>query len=113
MTRTWLCLLVVVGCTSGAPAGGDWRSGALLAAGETRQWTQVAKHARPSRRALQAMAYDEARRVVVIYGGNMLDSFSGDTTFQEDTWEWDGATDTWTDRTPSDGGPGPRIGAAK
>jgi hypothetical protein len=58
----------------------------------------------PSARAYHAMALDEARGRVVLFGG------STDTGIVGDTWEWDIASRHWLERTPPLGvpQPGPR-----
>jgi cysteine-rich repeat protein len=58
----------------------------------------------PTPRNAHAMAYDHARGVVVLFGGND----AGPGTLG-DTWIWDGAH--WTDMTPS-GSPPPRFNAS-
>ena len=55
----------------------------------------------PSPRMHHALAYDRARRRVVLFGGDLLDGASAG-----DTWEWDGQY--WTQA--ADIGPGPRSG---
>jgi hypothetical protein len=56
-------------------------------------WTErTPAGAKPSARYLHAMAYDVARSKVMLFGG-----FDGE--YKQDTWEWDGDTGTWTDRT--------------
>ena len=47
-------------------------------------WTQHAAGLNPPSRAGHAMAYDPARRRVVMFGGD------AGSTFLNDTWEWDG-----------------------
>ncbi len=59
---------------------------------------------RPSARAYAAMAYDEQRDVIVLFGGNQ----GGAEPYCGDTWEYDG--NEWTHRT--DNGPSAREGAA-
>lgn len=51
-------------------------------------WSRVAETG-PAGRVGHSMSYDEARGVVVLFGGNLFDS-----NFATDTWEWNGAT--WT-----------------
>jgi hypothetical protein len=41
-----------------------------------------------------AMAYDSARAVTVLFGGENITGIPGTPTFYGDTWEWDGAA--WT-----------------
>ncbi|MEW5987535.1 MAG: kelch repeat-containing protein [Chloroflexota bacterium] len=65
----------------------------------TLEWTQATPAHHPSARWGHAMAYDEARGVVVLFGG-----ISG--THLNDTWIFDG-TD-WSELTPADA-PSPRI----
>ncbi len=55
----------------------------------------------PGARYASAMAYDSARQVVVLFGGNRTGQHpSGNLG---DTWEWDGST--WTQRTPTQSPP--------
>ena len=62
-------------------------------------WTELEPPAPvPSARSFHELAYDTARRVVVLFGGQTDDNVVG----QADTWEWDGAA--WEERDP----PGPR-----
>ena len=65
-------------------------------------WTQK-QDVGPSARGEHAIAYDEARERVVLFGGR-----EGGATLQGDTWEWDG-TD-WTQ--VADTGPDARSGHA-
>lgn len=58
---------------------------------------------KPSVRYRHAMSFDAARGKAVMFGGR-----SGATAYQ-DTWEWDGAAGTWTDRTPASVNPPPRY----
>jgi N-acetylneuraminic acid mutarotase len=60
--------------------------------GPTQTWTQVpvASPDAPSPRNGHAMAYDAARGKVVLFGGQDDGGKSGET------WEYDGATQTWT-----------------
>jgi hypothetical protein len=55
----------------------------------------------PPPRALHAMAYDEERRVVVLFGGKA----NTDPAYLDDTWEWDGIA--WERR--GEGLPGPEA----
>ncbi len=67
-------------------------------------WTQRQPAVSPSPRWGHAMAYDPLRRVTVLFGGYTY------TTNQPfgDTWEWDGAAGTWTQRQPA-ASPSPRL----
>src|SRR5690606_17141152 len=66
-------------------------------------WTRL-DVAGPSARHSHAMAYDSARAVTVLFGGNHwmheLPVFDGET------WEWDGIA--WTQRTVAGPSPSPR-----
>ncbi len=55
------------------------------------RWIEVAPVLRPSSRYGHAMAYDELRGVVVIFGG-----IDADGNYLSDTWEYDGLT--WTQK---------------
>jgi hypothetical protein len=68
-------------------------------------WTRMAAPG-PSPRAEAAIAYDPARRRVVLFGGYELRD--GERRRLGDTWEWDGTG--WTRMSSS--GPTPRNGAA-
>ena len=57
----------------------------------------------PGARYSHSMAYDSARQVVVLFGGNRNASWPSGAL--SDTWEWDG--NTWTQRQPANS-PGPR-----
>jgi len=61
-------------------------------------WLELNKGTTPGGRTGHALVYDAARGKLVLFGGN-------DGSNRQDTWEWDGAAGTWTERTPS--GPKP------
>jgi hypothetical protein len=61
----------------------------------TRQWSRMPTTSAPETRWGHAMVTDPIRKKVLLYGG----SGSGPTIGTE-IWEWDGATQTWTNRTP-------------
>ena len=65
-------------------------------------WTQRTPATSPSPRYGHTMAYDNARNVVVLFGGiNNATQLAN-----SETWEWDG--NTWTQRTPATS-PSPRF----
>ncbi|MBI5527158.1 MAG: hypothetical protein HY897_12555 [Deltaproteobacteria bacterium] len=75
---------------------------------EAAGWLEMNKDAnKPSARSEHAMAYDSARGKVVLFGGCTDGSC---TSHLQDTWEWDGMSGTWTDRTPA--GTKPRTRSA-
>ncbi len=53
----------------------------------------------PGTRTGHAMAYDSARGVTVLFGGELWDPIGGRTVYRPDTWEWDGTG--WTLRAQS------------
>jgi hypothetical protein len=70
---------------------------ALLLAGPAAaqpQWTQLSPATSPGARNSTALVLDEARGVLVLYGG-----FRSGAGALADTWEWDGTT--WTERFPA------------
>jgi len=67
-------------------------------------WERRTTTTSPPALSAHAMAYDDARGKVVLFGG-YNNSFNG---VARDLWEWDGALGTWTNRTPGAvQGPGP------
>jgi hypothetical protein len=79
---------------------GGWDGTSFLGAtwewdGAAGAWTQRLPGTAPSARYGHRLAYDAARRVVVLFGG-----YCGTGCALGDTWEWDGAAGTWTQRTP-------------
>jgi hypothetical protein len=66
-----------------------------------RDWTQVDRDSGPSGRAEHAMAYDQTRRMVVLFGGK------NENGLLDDTWEWDGSQ--WHPRNPEQAPPA-RVG---
>jgi hypothetical protein len=67
-------------------------------------WTQRTPVTSPPARSSHAMAYDVARRRVVLFGGR------DGTGPLSDTWEWDGAS--WTQRMPTTSPPLQRARSA-
>ncbi len=65
--------------------------------GAAKTWTNVTPTSGPVPlpRSSFGMAYDPNRQKVVIYGGNVSTAYSN-VGIAGDTWEWDGATQTWT-----------------
>ncbi|WP_437640766.1 hypothetical protein [Sorangium sp. So ce854] len=90
---------------SGGAGGTGGTGGAPPAASLTWKKSDAAG---PSARTATAMAYDEQRKVVVLFGGLECADFPACTTVNdlEDLWEWDGST--WTQVTSDGVWPGPR-----
>ncbi|MCG3130177.1 MAG: hypothetical protein FLDDKLPJ_00926 [Phycisphaerae bacterium] len=88
--------------------GGDARGddGEFYFNGETWEWDgavwTLESTRGPSDRAYHAMAYDSARAVTILFGGNTKRTAR---RFNGETWEWDGRR--WT--LVADTGPAPRI----
>ncbi len=79
---------------------------------EVASWRKYVSIAAPKGRYLQAVAFDETRQVVVMFGGQYRSPGGGLLEAMQDTWEWSPATATWTMRTPSGSVPDARGGAA-
>jgi len=69
----------------------------------TGTWTELSRANQPGPRANSAMAYDAQNQAIVLFGGDHLDFYYGDT------WIYTCATRTWTQRHPSMN-PRPRAG---
>jgi hypothetical protein len=69
-----------------------------------RVWTQIDTIGSPSARRQYAMAYDEARGEIVLYGGEA----GCEECANDETWILSG--DTWEQRTQADGPPPTRYG---
>jgi hypothetical protein len=64
---------------------------------------------RPGHRYGHAMAYDQARARMVVFGGTAPNFYCA-TGLCNDVWEWDGAAGLWQKRTPAGGAqPSPRT----
>ncbi|MDO8630142.1 MAG: kelch repeat-containing protein, partial [Phycisphaerales bacterium] len=93
--------------------GRSWTyPGPSITYGDTWEWDGTIWTLRstsgPSPRSDHAMAYDEARGVVILFGGYFYVSLADTFIKFGDTWEWDGVT--WTLRSAT--GPPPRSGHA-
>ena len=64
--------------------------------GTTMTWAQFTPAIRPAPRGQHAMAYDAARKQVVLFGG-----FSSSFIGLNDTWVYDCVTHTWTQKFPA------------
>lgn len=66
----------------------------------TGDWTNLAPTGTlPSGRNNYAAAYDLARGVLVVYGGNA--GGTANANISGETWEWNSTTNTWANRTPA------------
>jgi len=81
--------------------------------GEVATWRLIVPPpgASPDPRYLQAAAFDESRKLLVMFGGVSGPDSTGHWKVVGDLWEWEPAAGTWTNRTPSGSKPSPRAGA--
>ena len=69
----------------------------IVPASETATWTHVGPPpVGPSPRFLQSAAFDESRKVVGLFGGQISGYVVLNRDRVQDLWEWDPATGTWT-----------------
>jgi hypothetical protein len=78
---------------------------------EVAVWRRVSTTIAPAGRHLQAVAFDESRRVVVMFGGMTMDANTGSYSASGETWEWSPKTAKWTNRTGTGPAPEARSGA--
>jgi hypothetical protein len=65
--------------------------------GTTKTWTdRTPTGTKPTPRWSHTMAYDPVRKKMVVYSGNTGTGTASSGSFVDETWEWDGATATWT-----------------
>jgi hypothetical protein len=113
-----VALLVLATCTQGSQSdnGSNVESPKVklgqVPASEVAVWQKVGSSTSPDARYLQASAFDEARKVVVVFGGISYDMSMGTGSVSQDTWEWNPATSKWTRRTLDGAKPDARSGAA-
>jgi hypothetical protein len=79
---------------------------------EVAVWQKVGSSSRPDARYLQAAAFDETRKVLVMFGGLNMNPNMGTVSPNKETWEWSPATGKWTNRTGTGDAPEARSGAA-
>jgi MYXO-CTERM domain-containing protein len=86
----------------------EWNTG-------TRKWTQLFPAVSPSKRSDHGMVTDSARKKILLYAGYddssstpyppygypYPDAGAYTDPSKADLWEWDGASTTWKDRTPT------------
>ena len=80
---------------------------------ESAAWTRidVPPPPSPAPRYRQSAAFDETRKVLVMFGGLSGVSLDPYAEALQDLWEWDPAASSWTNRTPSGNKPTARSGA--
>ena len=79
---------------------------------EVATWQRMASASTPDGRYLQSLAYDETRKLVVMFGGEILDPSAYSSAPTNDTWSWNPATGKWALQIPVGAVPNPRLGAA-
>ena len=85
----------------------------IVPATEIATWTRVGPPATgPEWIYLQSAAFDEIRKVLVVFGGLSWASPASTMTDSQDLWEWAPATGTWAKRASADAKPAPRAGAS-
>jgi hypothetical protein len=75
---------------------------------EKATWTRLGPPAVPVARYLQSAAFDETRKVLVMFGGLTV----GYQRDDRELWEWNPAAGTWTNRTPAGVNPSARKAAS-
>jgi hypothetical protein len=111
--------LLLLSACSEAPPGNEPRlesSHAALGtvpATESATWTRIDAPPAPSPtpRYLHSAVFDETRQVLVMFGGLTGVYLNPYMEALQDLWEWNPATSTWTNRTPSGSKPIARSGA--
>ena len=87
----------------------------VLPAGEIATWTFAGPPLvqAPVWRFLQSAAFDETRKVLMMFGGLFFDYTVNNYQASPELWEWDPATGLWTNRRPTPPGDKPyrRAGA--
>ena len=83
-----------------------------LPASEVATWKKVGSSTIPDGRYLQAAAFDESRKVIVMFGGEIFNPNMGTGSPSQETWEWNPATGKWGNRTGTGIAPDARSGAA-
>jgi len=75
-------------------------------------WTELDPASSPGIRHDFGLVWDSARSKAVLFGGIQISGFTDSGTVMQDTWEWDPAAHTWTERTAAGSQPGQRHGHA-
>jgi hypothetical protein len=101
--------------TAGPGASSTIESGkvalGVLPPSEVGVWQKAGGDIIPNGRYLQAAAFDETRKVVVMFSGAIFDGASGQIIPSKELWEWSPATGKWTNRSSAGSGPAERSGA--
>src|ERR1019366_8570365 len=65
-------------------------------ASEVATWEKVGASVVPDERYLQAVVFDETRKVLVMFAG-LASPYGNAPTARQDMWEWSPTTGTWLD----------------
>ena len=107
-----LALFLSFACTDQAVPTESAKSAlGVLPSTENATWKRVGATTLPDGRYAHALAFDETRQVVVMFGG-MVTSSDGSMNPQQDTWEWNPSQSAWNSRTIAGAKPAARTGAA-
>jgi hypothetical protein len=108
-----LVLLLSTACVDQAntPTESNTSALGLVPPTESATWKRAGASNLPDGRYAQALAFDETRQVVVMFGG-MVSSPDGSMNAQQDTWEWSPVQGAWKARTIAGAAPAARTGAA-
>lgn len=106
----------------GGHGDSDDFQGPQIALGDTWEWDPVSgvftekkpasALATPSPRHSFALAFDSKRSRTVLFGGLSRPDPAADAVPKQDTWDYDGATGVWTERTAAGAKPSARYGHA-
>jgi hypothetical protein len=113
-----IALLLLATCSeeTQSPVSADVESARIalgkLPASEVATWQKLGSSSTPEGRYLQASAFDETRKVFVMFGGMIYDTNSNTGAPSQETWEWSPTTGKWTNRTVTGAAPEARSGAA-
>ena len=110
-------LLFLATCTQADPTPTDSTKSlssrqalGTVPASEVATWNKVGASNSPDERYLQSVAFDETRKVVVMFGG-LAAPYNASPTPRQDIWEWSPTTGAWTNRTSTGTNPAVRSGA--
>jgi len=110
-------LLFLATCTQADPTPTDSTNSisprqalGKVPASEVATWKKVGASNSPDERYLQSAAFDETRKVLVMFGGLAV-PYNASPTPRQELWEWSPTTGAWTDRTPTGTKPAVRSGA--
>jgi MYXO-CTERM domain-containing protein len=118
---TVVALFLLATCNEDHPGNGSRVESShaalgVIPASEVATWTRVAPPAlSPDPRFLQTAAFEETRKVLVMFGGYSVNFSTDPLPASQYLWEWDPATSKWTNRNPSGAKPSqpsPRAGAS-